>query len=135
MLRVHSSLMRTLDAELMAAHGLPLRSYEVLLFLEDAPDHRMRMNKLSSSVLLSASGVSRLVDRLERDNYVRREHCPVDGRGLYAVLTPAGSAKLKEARATHLHGVRRHFLEHFDGDGLAQLARFWNDVLPGAADT
>ena len=133
MLRVHSHLIRTLDAELTATHGLPLRSYEVLLFLEDAPSRRMRMNELSSSVLLSASGVSRLVDRLESDGFVRRERCPADGRGLYAVLTPAGAAKLQEARTTHLQGVRRHFLERLDPGELATLSYVWNTVLPGAA--
>ncbi|MFA4964272.1 MAG: MarR family transcriptional regulator [Thermoleophilia bacterium] len=133
MLRVHASLIHELDADLSAEHGLPLRSYEVLLFLEDAPRQRLRMTDLSRSVLLSASGVSRLVDRLETEGYVARERCVDDGRGYYAVLTTGGAAKLTEARATHLAGVRRHFLERFDAADLARLAVYWERVLPGAA--
>ncbi len=135
MLRVHSALMRQLDADLTAAHGLSLRSYEVLLVLEDAPGHRMRMSDLSRSVLLTASGVSRLVDRLEAGGYVERRRCDSDGRGFFAVLTEAGGAKLREARGTHLDGVRRMFLQHFDRDELVHLAACWDRVLPGAAES
>ena len=107
MLRAHSYLLRELDAEMTAGHGLSLRSYEVLVFLEDAPRHRLRMSKLSQSVLLSASGVSRLVNRLEHDGYVRRERCDLDGRGFYATLTAVGANKVQNARSTHLEGIRR----------------------------
>jgi DNA-binding MarR family transcriptional regulator len=133
MLRTHSHLLRELDAEMTAGQGLTLRTYEVLLFLEDAPQHRLRMSELSQSVLLSASGVSRLVDRLERDGYVRRERCAVDGRGFYATLTVAGVEKLRDARSTHLEGIRRHFLGRFSAADLARLAGYWERVLPGAA--
>ena len=132
MLRAHASLLRDMDAELTATHGLALRSYEVLLHLEDAPRHRLRMSDLSHSVLLSASGVSRLVDRLERAGLVRRERCSADGRGYWAVLTTRGEGSFREARATHLAGVRRLFLRHFAGDDLARLADYWERVLPGA---
>jgi DNA-binding MarR family transcriptional regulator len=135
MLRVHSALIRQLDADLTAAHGLPLRSYEVLLVLEDAPERRLRMSDLSHSVLLSASGVSRLVDRLEAEGYVRRMRCQSDGRGYFAVLTDDGLAKLHEARPTHLRGVRRLFLRYFEPHELDQLAACWDKVLPGAAES
>ncbi len=131
MLRVHSALMRELDADLIAAHGLPLRSYEVLLFLAGAPANRMRMTELSESVLLTASGVSRLVDRLEQRGLVTRERCDLDGRGLYAVITAAGLAKFDEARATHLDGVRRLFLGRLSEDDLASLSSCWERVKTG----
>src|SRR5665647_49551 len=99
MLRAHASLFHDMDAELTATHGLALRSYEVLLHLEDAPRRRLRMSDLSHSVLLSASGVSRLVDRLERDGLVRRERCSEDGRGYWAVLTTRGERTFREAPA------------------------------------
>jgi len=83
-------------------------------------------------VLLSASGVSRLVDRLERDGLVRRERCSEDGRGYWAVLTTRGERTFREARATHLAGVRRLFLRHFAGDDLTRLADYWERVAPGA---
>lgn len=132
MLRAHASLLHDMDAELTVAHGLALRSYEVLLHLKDAPRRRLRMSDLSHSVLLSASGVSRLVDRLERDGLVRRERCSEDGRGYWAVLTTRGERTFREARATHLAGVRRLFLRHFAGDDLTRLADYWERVTPGA---
>jgi len=134
MLRAQAALLRDMDAELTAAHGLALRSYEVLLHLEDAPRHRLRMSDLSHSVLLSASGVSRLVDRLERDDLVRRERCSEDGRGYWAVLTTRGDKTFNEARATHLAGVRRLFLRHFAGDDLTRMADYWERVAPGATE-
>ena len=134
MLRVHSHLLRELDAEMTSRQGLTLRTYEVLLFLGDAPQKRMRMTELSRSVLLSASGVSRLVDRLVRDGYVRRERCALDGRGLFATLTAAGSRKLRDARSTHLEGVRRLFLGHLNAADLMRLAACWERMLPGAAE-
>ena len=132
MLRAQASLLHDMDAELVATHGLALRSYEVLVHLDNAPRRRLRMSDLSRSVLLSASGVSRLVDRLEREGLVRRERCSADGRGYWAVLTSLGQMRFGEARTTHLAGVRRLFLRHFDNDDLTRLADFWERVLPGA---
>lgn len=134
-LRVHSSLFHQLDAELLATDDLPLRSYEVLLLLEDAPQQRLRMTDLSRSVLLSPSGVTRLVDRLEREGLVTRERCPEDGRGYNAVLSEAGEARLQRARATHLAGVRRLFLDKLGGSELHQLAEYWDRLVPGASGT
>lgn len=133
-LRVHSALIRALDAELVAAHDLPLHSYEVLVYLHDAPGRRLRMTELSRSVLLSASGVTRLVDRLEAQGFVCRSRCELDGRGYWAELTEAGIAKLAAARPTHLAGVRRLFLAHVDGPELATLARLWERMVPGAVE-
>ncbi len=134
LLRAHRALVHELDAELSSAHGLPLRSYEVLLHLHEAPERRLRMTALSRSVLLSASGVTRLVDRLERDGYVCRRQCSEDGRGAYAELTEAGAGKLAEARPTHLAGIRRLFLRHFDDDDLGRLDDYWERVLGGVGD-
>ena len=134
-LRVQSSLFHQLDTELSATHDLPLRSYEVLLLLEDAPDRRLRMTDLSRSVLLSPSGLTRLVDRLEREGLVGRERCPEDGRGFYAVLTDAGDRRLQKARETHLEGVRRLFLDQLGADDLQRLAAYWELLVPGSAGT
>src|SRR3954449_5823234 len=112
LLRVHASLSKALDAELEAEHGLPLTSYEVLLYLADAEGEKMRMCDLASSVILSRSGLTRLVDRLERDGLLVRESCASDARGAFAKLTPAGYEKLSAARATHLANVRALFLDH-----------------------
>jgi len=92
----------------------------------------MRMCDLASSVLLSRSGLTRLVDRLERDGLLVRESCASDARGAFAKLTPAGEEKLAAARATHLAGVRSLFLEHLEPEHLELLGEVWDRVLPGA---
>jgi DNA-binding MarR family transcriptional regulator len=124
LLRVHAQIVKALDAELESTHGLGVTSYEVLMYLADSPDGRMRMHDLAASVLLSRSGLTRLVDRLERDGLIERKACESDARGAFAVLTATGRAKLTNARRTHLDGVRRHFVEHLSEvelDGLGQL--------------
>jgi DNA-binding MarR family transcriptional regulator len=134
LLRVHSALVKALDAELLATHDLPLTSYEVLINLQAAPGRRRRMAELADGVLLSRSGMTRLVDRLEREGLLERDACTDDGRGTYAVLTEKGEACLARARPTHLDGVRERFLQHFAAEELGVLAAFWERVLPGAAD-
>jgi DNA-binding MarR family transcriptional regulator len=132
LLRTHASLTKALDAELEAAHGLALSSYEVLTYLDDADGQRMRMCDLASTALLSRSGLTRLVDRLERDGLIARASCRDDARGAYAVLTDAGRAKLCAARSTHLAGVREHFLSRFGAEELDVLASAWGR-LDGAS--
>jgi DNA-binding MarR family transcriptional regulator len=134
LLRVHSALVKALDAELLAEHRLPLSSYEVLINLQAAPDRRRRMAELAESVLLSRSGMTRLVDRLERDGLIERDTCTSDGRGTFAVLTDKGEALLTRARATHLDGVRERFLRHFSPDEQHMLREFWERLQPGSAD-
>jgi DNA-binding MarR family transcriptional regulator len=129
LLRVHAQLSKALDAQLDAAHDLQLTSYEVLMYLSDAEGGRMRMNDLAASVLLSRSGLTRLVDRLERDGYLERCSCAHDARGAFAVLTPAGREKLDAARETHLAGVRELFLSHFSEEELDVLGDAWDRVL------
>lgn len=131
LMRAHASLSKALDAELEQAHGLPLTSYEVLMYLEDAPGGRMRMCDLATSVALSRSGLTRLVDRLEGEGLLRRMSCTHDARGSYAGLTEAGRERLASARATHLEGVRTHFLEHFSAAELAALSDYWQRICPG----
>jgi DNA-binding MarR family transcriptional regulator len=131
MLRVHSDMTRVLDAELTHRHGLPLTSYEVLLFLADSPDGRMRMSELADSVLLSRSGLTRLVDRLEREGLLERKRCEEDARGYFAGITDRGRALFTEARRTHLAGVRERFLSRFSRDDLRTLGELWKKVPHG----
>lgn len=122
-LRAHAVLTRELEAELLAAEDLSLASYDVLVQLAEAPGRWLRMTELADAVLLSRSGVTRLVDRLERGGLVSR--CPVegDGRGVAALLTENGLARLRVAARTHLAGVAQHFAARLDGDDLAALER------------
>jgi DNA-binding MarR family transcriptional regulator len=135
MLRVHTALVKVLDAELAAAHDLPLSSYDVLTTLESAPGRKRRMAELADSVLLSRSGMTRLVDRLAGDGLIERDTCTDDGRGTYARLTDKGAQVLEAARPTHLEGVRERFLRHFDEEELAAMAAMWERVIPGSAAT
>jgi DNA-binding MarR family transcriptional regulator len=132
LLRVHAALTRELDAELARTHDLPLSSYEVLIHLRSEPDRRCRMSDLAERALLSRSGMTRLVDRLEREGLLVRDSCSDDGRGLFAVLTDAGEEVLARARPTHLAGVRERFLRHFEPAELEAIAAAWERVLPGA---
>lgn len=133
MLRVHAQLTKALDANLEAVHGLPLSHYDVLVQVSNAPDQRMRMCELADGVLLSRSGLTRLVDRMAKDGLLERCACEDDARGSFACLTPAGRARLDEARPTHLSAVRELFLQTFTDDELAQLAGLWQRVLPASA--
>ena len=129
-LRVHSALMRVIDAEMHARHGLSLSSYEVLLFLADSQEGRLRMSDLADSVLLSRSGLTRLVDRLEREGLIERVECSEDARGLYARITDEGRRVFDAARRTHLDGVRRLFLSHFSPEEQRLLGRLFARLLP-----
>lgn len=132
LLRAHASMSKALDAELEAAHGLQLTTYEVLMYMHDAPARKMRMCDLADCILLSRSGLTRLIDRLQRDGLVVRQSCSSDARGSYAVLTDEGVRTLAAARATHLAGVRRLFLERFTPEEQELLGDAWERVLPGA---
>lgn len=130
LLRAHASLAKTLDAELEAQHGLPMTSYEVLHFLAGAEQGRMRMCDLAEQAQMSRSGLTRLVDRLERDGLLERCSCEHDARGAYACLTEAGSERLCEARSTHRSVVREHFLSRFSAQELSSLAELWERIAP-----
>jgi DNA-binding MarR family transcriptional regulator len=128
MLRAHAELTKELDAQLAREHKLPLSSYEVLLYLADAPHGRMRMAELAESVLLSRSGLTRLVDRLEREGLLKRERCESDARGYFAEITPKGRRLFDAARRTHLDGVRALFLSRFSRDELRALGALWQKL-------
>lgn len=125
LLEVHARVTHELDAQMHAAHGLSLSAYEVLMFLDDAPDHRLRMSDIAERVLLSRSGCTRLVDRLAREGYVTRSAASDDGRGLYAELTSDGLEKVTAARATHHAGIRSFFLAHLTATDQIALGDIW----------
>lgn len=133
----HAALVGRLGEELQEEKGLPLPWYEVLLRLGEAPEGRMRMGELAGSLLLTPSGVTRLVDRMEADGLVKRAQCPSDRRGWNAVITPAGRSRLRAAAPVHLRGVEQHFGRHLsdhEADMLANvLSRVLQDVHPDAA--
>jgi DNA-binding MarR family transcriptional regulator len=109
-IHAHARLLRRLDEELQDAHGLSLAEYDALMQLVNAPDRRLRMSVLAERVLLSRSGITRLVDRLVAAGFVERSACASDARGAEAALTAKGRDRLREASLTHLDGVQRYFL-------------------------
>jgi DNA-binding MarR family transcriptional regulator len=108
----HAYLVEVLNRELKSAEGLPLTWYEVLLFLSRAPEHRLRMTELAGSVLLSKSGLTRLVDRMVAAGLIERTTCPSDRRGVFVVLTDPGMEKFAAAAPAHLRGIDEHFMRH-----------------------
>ncbi len=130
LLHSYAQLVRALDADLVAAHGLPLNAFEVLMRLSRAEDGQMRMSELARTVSLSLSGLSRLADRLERDGLIERRACASDARGFYAAVTPAGRARLAAAQGDHFSSVRERFLERFSPEELELLGEFWQRVAP-----
>ena len=108
-LRAHATVTATLERELLEARNLPLAWYDVLVQLGSAPDGRLRMQDLARAVLFSRSGLTRLVDRMAAAGLVAREPYPDDRRGTFAVLTPAGRRRLRDASGIHLRGIAEHF--------------------------
>jgi DNA-binding MarR family transcriptional regulator len=134
LVRANAAVTRQLSAQLSADHGLNLSAYEALLSLARAPDSRMRRVDLANGLLLSAGGVTRMLDGLERDGYVGREQCETDRRVSYAVLTKAGRDKLRKASKSHTRQIRELLGGPYDEDELAQLVALL-DRLPGVDPT
>jgi DNA-binding MarR family transcriptional regulator len=121
LLRAHAAATRSFNADLVSGHGLTLNDYEVLLHLARAPDRRLRRVDLADEVLLTPSGITRLLAGLERAGYVERASCASDARVTYALLTDAGYDKLREASSTHVEGIRSHFAGRFSEEELETL--------------
>jgi DNA-binding MarR family transcriptional regulator len=132
LLEAHAQVTELLERELVAERGLPLSRYDVLLNLAEAPGGRLRMQELSASVLLSKSGLSRLVDRMVEAGLVRRERCEDDRRGWFAVLTDQGRSALRRAAPVHLRGIQEHFARHLDADEVEVLAAALSRVVAAA---
>jgi DNA-binding MarR family transcriptional regulator len=130
-LQSHASIMRVLDAELVADHQITTRDYEVLLYLSQAEGRHLPMSALSERTMLTRSGITRLVDGLVESGLIERVACPNDARVSYAQLTGTGYDKLREAGCSHVRSVRRMFLEHFTPPEIEALASLLGR-LPGA---
>ena len=128
-IRAHATIVKELDAELRAAHGLPLSSFDVLVQLSLVPDDRMQMHELAEAVHISRSGLTRLVDRLERQGLIERHRGERDPRQVFACITRSGLERLADTAPTHLAGVRRRFLERLTRTQVSQLAVVWNRLL------
>lgn len=122
-LEAQTTLLWRLNRELEQERNLPLTWYDVLVRLEESPRQRLRMQELVGSLLLSKSGITRLVDRMEEARLIRREVCPSDKRGAFATLTDEGRATLRQATPVHLRGIEEHFGRHIDDADLEAVTR------------
>ena len=133
-LRAHASVVRALDRELSAEHGLTINDYEVLIRLARAPDRQLRRVDLAQQVLLTPSGITRLLDGLQQCGFVEKAACDSDARVVYARLTDAGLEKLERASEDHFASIRELFGERFSDKELAMLCDFLDRLRPNAAD-
>jgi DNA-binding MarR family transcriptional regulator len=121
-LRTHAAITRELSAQLQREHGLTLNDYEVLLHLSYAEGGMMRRVDIAERILLTASGITRLLEGLERAGFVGKETCSSDARVSYAKLTESGADKLRQAAVTHLRGIDELFTSRYSGSELETLA-------------
>ena len=121
-LRSHAAITRELSAQLLREHGLTINDYEVLLHLSQAEENALRRVDLAERVILTASGITRLLDGLEQQGFVEKAKCDTDARVTYAKLTSAGLRKLRDASKTHLAGIDEIFTSRYSGSELATLA-------------
>ena len=129
-LGAHAAVIRRLEAELEAEGLISLADYDVLLNLALAPGGRLRMSELADQVLLSRSGMTRRVDRLESAGLVRRDECPADRRGSFAAITSDGLERVRTASPTHLRGIEEHFLAKLTPEELDAVRSALAKVIP-----
>ncbi len=134
-LTAYAAAVGHIDAELSQADLLPLEWYDVLLALEEAEGQKLRMSELAQSVLLSRSGLTRLVDRIEKAGLLRREACATDRRGAYAVLTEAGQAARERTWPAYSEGIAVHFARHFSAEEVTVLTDVLSRVVRGGGRT
>ena len=128
-LRAHARVTRLLERELHDEQRMALADYDVLIQLATTDERRLRMGELAERLLLSRSGITRLVDRLEREGFVERATCESDRRGQWAQLTERGYARLRDATPVHLRGVAEHFIDRIPADELDELQQTLSRVL------
>jgi DNA-binding MarR family transcriptional regulator len=131
LMRAHAALVRYVDRELRAAHGLSLSWYDVLCEVASAREGRIRMKELARGVMLTPAGLSGVVNRLEGANLVVRRPCEGDARGTYVVVTTEGLRQLQRAERTHRNAVRHHYTSRFDRAELELVGTVWNRVSGG----
>jgi DNA-binding MarR family transcriptional regulator len=134
LLNAHAAAVGAIERDLTAARHIPLTWYDVLVALSEAPDGRLRLHELADRVVLSRSGLTRLVDRLEAAGLLRREACPTDRRGAFAVLTPEGTVALRRTWPTYARGIAKHFARHLSADEAAAIAATLGRVRDGVEE-
>jgi DNA-binding MarR family transcriptional regulator len=125
----HSVLLKKLEGEMKDELGIPLTWFDVLAQLETAPDGRLRMSQLADSLVLSASGLTRRLDQMEKAALIRRDLCADDRRGFYAILTKIGRDLVARAWTVHIKGIKKHFNRHLTKNEIAVLEKAFARVI------
>ena len=133
-LRFHAQVIDELERELVEGADMPLTWYDVLLHLSSAPDGMLRMQELAAAVVLSRSGLTRVVDRLERAGYVERSVCPSDRRGMFAQITKQGRKAFDRAKPIHRDGVARHFASRLSAADAKVVQAVFAGLLTSETD-
>jgi len=129
MLTAHAALIRELDRQLRAVHGLGVPEFDVLITLFNGAERGVRMTDLAKAIMLSPAGLTHMVTRLERDRLVERAVDAADRRSFLVRLTPDGRARLDTARVTHKAVIHAHFTARLTGGQLEELASIWAALL------
>lgn len=132
-LQTHNVVLCKLAREMQELQDLPLTWYDVLTNLNDDPRGGLRLQDLAQAIVLSQSGLTRLLDRMEKAGLVERKPCPYDRRGTYAIITPEGKTVLKRAAPVHLQRIEAHFMQYLDDDEVEALHNIFLKIL--AAET
>lgn len=125
----HANLLDMIDRELAAADRIPLHWYDVLIELVEAPENRLRLNELAQKVVLSRSGLTRLVDKLEIAGYLRRQASPEDRRGAYAVLTDKGKDAVRKSWPVYAKGISKYFVSNISQAEAQTLRDVFGRIL------
>ena len=134
LLEAHAAVVAAVSRDLEEQAAMPITWFELLIRLSRTPGQRLRMSELAAQVSLSTSGLTRLADRVEAAGYIRREACPSDRRGSFAVLTDAGLDALQRALPAHLDSVEQHLAGPLGADGMAQLESLLRTLRDAAGD-
>lgn len=132
-LKTHATVVDRIDHDLAAAERLPLSSYDVLIELYEAPEHRLRMHELAERVVLSRSGLTRLVDRLEAEGFLIRDRCGTDRRGAYAVITDQGIAALRRAWPVYAQGISQYFAQWLNTEEAEVLRSAFERIIEASS--
>lgn len=128
-LTANARITSQIDQNLRASDLIPLNWYDVLIELYEAPDQRLRMSDLAERVLLTRSGLTRLVDRLEAQGYLTRKMDPEDRRGFYATITEPGIDALRSAWQVYADGIQNLFAQYLSDDEAQRLVEVLTKML------
>jgi len=122
-IKTHSQIIENIEMDLAEQKRVPLTTYDVLIELFEAPNRKLRLGDLKQKVILSKSGLTRLLDRLEREGLIQREKSEEDRRGAYAILTAEGEKQLRQAWPIYARGIKRYFAALLSDEEVQALVR------------